>query len=243
MTIPQHRHSRNQRRGHALEANGHDMHLVVICLTSNVGGGIHNRNDDWGIVRMQRRTARTSGMLAGAAVLSLLVLTGCGSAASESAKDYKAMSGTLPLEQAQQVVACVKDKGFTVHADTQGGVGFQGGKDVPEDQSDLALAAIEDCRNELGQGENDQVPATAEQLAKLYQLNLETKTCLEGKGFTIVEPPSEQTFVETFHNPGPDTPPWSPWGLETLKQMPPTQDATDAIRTACPDPLSRLNTL
>lgn len=195
---------------------------------------------------LHRRSTGTSAALVGAAVLALLLVTGCTPAESASAKDYKALNPNLQLEYANQQVACMKDKGFTVLPDTQGGVRFSS-EQVPEDQTELAYQAIRDCSEELGY--NDEPEISEAQLHKLYALNLEAAKCLEALDIfgdikvQVSEAPSEQSFVESFNTPG-DKQPWSPWGLDTMKQISSVDEkVVDQARLACPDPLNYATTL
>lgn len=169
------------------------------------------------------------------------VLAGCSSGQVELSMDYKALDPDFRLAQSNQQVACMKDKGFTVLPDIQGGVEY-GNEQVPEDQLELANQAIRDCYDELGF--NDLPEITEAQLHKLYTLNLEAKKCLEGLkdyDFSFSEPPSEQSFVDSFNNPG--NVPWSPWGQDMAGQLPGDAAEMDTIRRACPDPLNYVHSL
>ncbi|WP_162182060.1 hypothetical protein [Arthrobacter sp. PAMC 25486] len=195
---------------------------------------------------LHRRSTRTSAAFAGVAVLALLVMTGCSPAESESAKDYKALNPDFRMEQAHLQVSCMKDKGFTVLPDSQGGVKF-GNEQVPEDQLDLAYQGIRDCYDELGF--NDEPEITEAQRHKLYVLNIEAAKCLEALDIfgdikvQVADAPSEQSFVESFDAPG-ENQPWSPWGLDTMKQLSSAGETiVDEARLACPDPLNYANTL
>lgn len=187
---------------------------------------------------------RTSSMIA--AVMSLLLMTGCSPAESEAAKGYKALNPDFRMEQANQQVACMKDKGFTVLPNAQGGVRY-GDEQVPEDQLELANQAIRDCMDELGL--EDGPEATEAQLHKLYALYGEAAKCLEALDLfgdikvKVIEAPSEQTFVESYNSPG-ERAPWSPWGLDTMKQISSVDEkVVDEARLACPDPLNYVTTL
>lgn len=196
---------------------------------------------------MLRRTVRVSVALTGAVVLSVVLLTGCGGGGPELSKDYKALNPNFRLDQSNQTVVCMKDKGFTVLPDSQGGVSY-GNEQVPDDQVELANKAIFECSDELG---FDGAPEPADaQLRKLYALNLEAAKCLEGLDIfgeditlKVTEPPSEQSFVESF-NAVKDGAPWSPWGLDTMKQLSSIDEKiVDEARLACPDPLNYVSTL
>ena len=192
---------------------------------------------------MFRRTARTSAALAGASILCLLLATGCSPAETETAKQYKGLSPSFRLDQSKLIVECVKEKGFTVKSDVQGGVGYTS-DEVPDDQIDLVNAAIKTCYADSGFGDDSLAEITDEQLHKLYALNLEAAKCLESLDIfgdikvQVAEAPSEQSFVDTFRAPG-DAPPWSPWGSDTLKQISSVdKDTVEKARLNCPDPLN-----
>ncbi|MCP4305431.1 MAG: hypothetical protein GY926_11470 [bacterium] len=115
---------------------------------------------------------------------------------------------------------CLADQGFPVTI-TDGGVGMSFGS-IPENQNRNAQIASETCQ--AGLNIPDAETPTQGQLADHYQALLETKQCLEERGYTIDEPPPVDEWIASY-----DFGPWHPY--DSLDD-----EIASRIHTACPQP-------
>lgn len=129
-------------------------------------------------------------------------------------------------ERAELMAACLNDLGFPTQMREDGS--FEVGE-VVADQQDSLEEAITTCTQQVGQGVNSRIPSEAE-LSTLYDLMLEGRECLMELGHSISQPPTRETFVETYlasYDGG--RAPWSPWmdldGPEPMEVCPqPTEE-------------------
>lgn len=104
--------------------------------------------------------------------------------------------------QAQQ--ACLEDFGFVASVLSDGGIEYPA---VNPDQAEVLRDAIERCREMFPVKDEYLRPLDSEQLTTLYRWYVGVLIpCLEERGYSGFEPPSESTFVETYYRD-----PWSPY--------------------------------
>jgi len=116
-------------------------------------------------------------------------------------------------------VQCLQDQGFPVMLIPPGdGISFQS---VPQSQNELAVQYFEACR--AGLGIPDYEPASPEQIEMVYWYYIALRDCLIDEGYTVSEPPSLDTFVESWASG-----PWSPY-----ENVSPGA-GWDAIQMKCP---------
>lgn len=111
-------------------------------------------------------------------------------------------------EQAELMSACLTDLGFPTQMREDGS--FEIGEVVADQQNSLD-EAITTCTEQVGRGSNARIPSEAE-LSALYDLMREGRQCLIEHGYTISQPPTRETFIESYlaAYQGADAP-WSPW--------------------------------
>ncbi|WP_162802753.1 hypothetical protein [Ornithinimicrobium avium] len=111
-------------------------------------------------------------------------------------------------EQAELMSTCLTDLGFPTRMREDGS--FEIGEVVADQQASLD-EAITTCTEQVGRGSSSRTPSEAE-LSTLYDLMLEGRECLLDHGYSISQPPTRETFIETYlasYEGG--TLPWIPW--------------------------------
>lgn len=129
-----------------------------------------------------------------AAVILLLNTVGCASDSGEAPiKTQPAVGRTYPdAPLLDQVVKCMNDKGWEVIVEWQGG--YRG----PEMNSDLSsqwIAASNECAEAAGYFDPQLNQA---QVRELYRQEVATHACIVALGEASDQPPSEQTYVDTY---------------------------------------------
>lgn len=125
-------------------------------------------------------------------------------------------------------VQCANDQGVPVHVIPPGdGIGYG---DVASGQQTMAAAVIEACRAGLRLPPYE--PPTRDQLTRLYYDLVDTRACLEGEGYTIAEPPTLDTFIDSYTTGDA----WSPY-----LSLPDTLTAGEwgHVERVCPQPRMR----
>lgn len=130
-----------------------------------------------------------------------------------------------PVDALTATIRCMEERGFEATADAYGG--FSSPEMGPE-QSALWREAAEECKAETGWGVENY---DDEQLAELYALEVEQFDCLVDLGYTPQEPPSLQSYIESWG--GGSEPPYQPFasviaGLKAEEQQ--------RILEECPPP-------
>lgn len=164
-------------------------------------------------------------------MLVLALASGCSDSASS---DTEADTETAPDRLAEQVAwqqaqervrTCLEDKGFRAPLGADGEWRLyvpEGGEGV-----DQARRALSECREieEVPQP----IPLTEDEMRAMHRLLLESHGCLEGLGYALAPPPSQETFVAVYEaaQAGAGKPPWSPY-LEV--------ELTATVEAACPQP-------
>lgn len=121
------------------------------------------------------------------------------------------------------VVRCAHEKGWEGVEAMTGGFSFDS---VPRDQQ---LALKEDlgvCEKAAGPAPNDEPPSRAE-VAVVYHRWIDAKSCLEGLGYEISDPPSLNVYIEDYLHS--ENGPWSPF-----VDLPRSADLSQ-VKQTCPE--------
>ncbi len=127
---------------------------------------------------ISRRMLLTAGIV--------LTLSGC---VSPPAPAPTATGGSF----IDREVACLHEAGFDAVVTWNGGV--QSPVDLPPAQFQLYLQADRDCSTAVG---NDNLTLSEAQLSQLYDQELVERSCLIEQGYGVDDPPSRQTFIDTW---------------------------------------------
>lgn len=161
----------------------------------------------------------TAARLGGLAVVAL-ALVACSSNSTSQVTSRSTDSPATPslsrqeeyraqLEWNDRLLACFRAEGIETTEIPGGGVELG-----TEGLSDEAFQALsERCESQAGPPVIP-APLTDEEARQQYGWELETRECLIEEGFTVVEPASEQQFVEDVMAQRPS---WSPYdGIEDI---------------------------
>lgn len=145
-------------------------------------------------------------------------LTSCAKGDREApSKDEAALSSMRENEAnyAPSMKACLKEKGFEVSILPDGGIESK----VAPEQQEAFLSARQECLDELGYGGP---PPSLDPgvLILIYEERIATRECLADEGYSMAEPPTQETFVDSGGA-------WDPF-----EDVPP--GSQDAARAACP---------
>jgi len=124
---------------------------------------------------------------------------------------------------------CLRDKGWDVVVGRTS-TGYAG----PPEQADAFQADLWKCYKALGFADVKPPEYTPAYLAKKYQQEQDTRTCLVGQGKDIPELPSLRAYSDMFFNEGKI--------YDSYDFLPRNQAATDALRKICGDPLETWGT-
>ncbi|WP_137243932.1 hypothetical protein [Plantibacter flavus] len=131
--------------------------------------------------------------------------------------------GSQP-DYGKDMVACLSEGGWPVSLGTDGGFKTS---TIPEDQLDLYQANVDSCLKSFGY--DKPVPALSDdQLKELYPHVLWEWKCLDERGYGPEAPPSEQSFVDFYHNNGGT---WTPYSQFTSTLG---DDELNKLLDACP---------
>lgn len=121
------------------------------------------------------------------------------------------------------VVRCMHEKGWGDVDAMSGGYSFDG---VPRAQQGALNDDLTACETDAGPAPNEE-PLSRAEVAVIYERWVDAKTCLEGLGYEISEPPSRNVFIEDYlHSSGG---PWSPFA-----DLPASADL-GAVKQTCPE--------
>lgn len=134
-----------------------------------------------------------------ALAVGVLLLAGCGSPDSAptpatSSAGADAPGGSSLSKTMQAVKECMEDAGIVVYDDGAGGL--YGDSNLTAEQSSLWISENNRCSEEAGLDD----PFTDEELRELYALEVENYRCLLDNGFESAEPPSEQTYIDSWRS-------------------------------------------
>lgn len=141
---------------------------------------------------------------------------GTTAATAEPSKTSRVHDQEIIAEYNDQLVTCYKDHGVTVTV-----VGDHWELDKGGDTAQV-FQIMQDCTDELGPPSLR--PADEADARHMYELVLRQARCLSNLGFDVSDPPSEDSWVDTFLA---EDPPWTPYDARTM---------SDAALVSCPDP-------
>jgi hypothetical protein len=109
--------------------------------------------------------------------------------------EHAAAIAQAKLEYAEAIVECLRLRGFNVSVNDDGS-GISG-RNVGRDEEFLRQS--DECESELVAAGRIEAPATAsrEYFEGAYEYNLKVKACLEAEGYTVSEPPTKDSYVES----------------------------------------------
>lgn len=157
--------------------------------------------------------------------LLLASITGC--AASPDRSEGEDPPGQSLSPAADVVYQCLVDKGWDVTITWDGGIEARS-SDVPDAQ----VGRYEEDSAKCWAVIDERVAAyTPAQIAEVYDMELATRECLIEQGLSVAEPPSEQTYIDTFHGER-----WMAYGASDIDAVAGDQARWKEIATACPQP-------
>lgn len=145
-----------------------------------------------------------------------------GSTESEAAQRPGIPGSPRQHLEADLLAKCMGDRGFPSVRDGIG-VGFT----VHDDQRPAYEQALADCSTEV---DTQLPPAEVFSDEEFYWATVRAGQCLEGLGYEISSPPSEDAFVESLRG---IEPPWSPY-LDLPLTM--SMEEWRRVNEACPQP-------
>jgi len=162
------------------------------------------------------------GSLAALTALAFL-LVGC---SADSHTPPPAPAHQNPLEE---VVSCLDDAGYPGFVIENGGV--RSPSDISEDQFGPMQEAVVACQKQAG-FYLDGIPA--EELPRLYDLELVEQDCLRDLGYDSPPPPSVQTFIDEYGTEDA----WEAFGavFYGLPDSEQTEELYNSLQRECPRP-------
>lgn len=118
------------------------------------------------------------------------------------------------------VAACMTDLGVPMRLSTTGDGIEPVSHEGRDAQADASASAYSVCSEQAGGYPEMPPPPTAEELGRLYELNLDVLACLEDNGFPSTDPPSREVYVQTYlasYSGG--SAPWSPYVEPTPRTL------------------------
>lgn len=120
------------------------------------------------------------------------------------------------------MAACFTEAGYPATVDGSG-------VSVPSGSRDSAfMEVVQTCDATVGVVPYE--PPTPSFLREHYAEQMATKRCLEGEGYDIAEPPSEDVFVETYTT----SEPWLPY--TSIVEIDVSDAEWDRLNEVCPQP-------
>ncbi len=164
----------------------------------------------------------------------LVALAGCANTAAPTSQPaistQATPSSSIPVyagpseEYLPLIAACLREAGWNAEINqADGGLVIAS---LTSAQRPAFTAARSACEQRIGTPPPPQ-PATAEQIHQRYLFLVQARQCLMALGYTISEPPTEETFADSYA-----TGPWSPFN-EVADQAT-TQQAWNEANDKCP---------
>lgn len=146
-----------------------------------------------------------------------MFVTGCDRGSTIPASDTSASQGSVPasdlkyssMEEWQgALVQCMHDVGWTNVVEAEANWGIEDNS-LTMEQRGAFKESLADCESQVGVAPVD-LPLTDDEIRLVYSHWIKQKECLEGLGYEISDPPSEDTFVAQAkaHKVGAD---WNPF--------------------------------
>lgn len=165
------------------------------------------------------RNISAAAVLAGAA---LALLVGCAQADTGDPPTSTTPATALPDpgSRANALLSCMAELGYDGIIAADGTISFP---PVPDEQIDSFEQQMNSCSEET-----PYVPLNESQIKEMYALELQNKSCLEGLGYEVAEPPSEAVYINTYN-----TADW--WFAIASLDALPANEFNEAVE-ACPPP-------
>ncbi|MEA9986008.1 hypothetical protein [Subtercola sp. RTI3] len=147
----------------------------------------------------------------------------------EAAQNPAAAQQLSDSPLADALYRCIVARGWNVKITPEGGI-VAGSDTIPKAQYELYLADTWSCNTEV----KAQFPVDDNQKHLLYAAEVAERTCLIRAGYSVPDPPTLQTFLDTY-----DSAPWSAMASSSLAAISQSMsdDAWAAINHACPQPV------
>jgi hypothetical protein len=157
-----------------------------------------------------------------AAVLIIgLSLAGCGVQAGQPARAVDARSAPA---RAQDLADCMGSAGFDVYLTYNNGVATT---PIPKAQKSAYRAAMAECSEST---HVDDRVFTSKDIHAIYALELAQRECLQRKGFAVTDPPSLQSYVDSFDTADR----W--FAMSDIDPATMDREAYEELFTECPSP-------
>ncbi|MBM7479709.1 hypothetical protein ACFP63_06560 [Oerskovia jenensis] len=124
--------------------------------------------------------------------------------------------------------ACAREKGYTVTTEIDGGISLDL-SGAPLEQQKAFDTVMNACYNKaIGQLGEQEVPAASD----FYDRVVDTHACLLAEGYTLADPPSRETWIDTFN--GADTVNvWSPYAALLEAEPEISKDEWYRLKSIC----------
>lgn len=192
--------------------------------------------DNWavGAAQLMTRSGRRGSLVCSLVLLSTLIISCSG------ASDDKADKGAQkPSAPATPVFEGTEDEWLLARADCLTAAGWDAEADVQLDSISVPSVTFEQrkafkqaeaaCSRSVGDLPTEP-PHSAEELEKIYDYFVEELTpCLTKRGYQVEDPPSRDTFIESYYDPTAEGV-WIPYDHVD----PPSQEEWREIQLQCP---------
>lgn len=163
---------------------------------------------------------------------SLLITLAATLVSCSSATDASSGAGADPESfslspAADTVYQCLRDRGWDVTINWDGGIEANSSQ-VPSGQQDLYVSDEKECWALI----DDRIERMdSEAIADVYKQELATRECLIDHGFDVDPAPSEQQYIDSFHDER-----WMAYGASTLTTTPIGESEFREVSEKCPQP-------
>lgn len=129
-------------------------------------------------------------------------------------------------ERSSLIVECMKEQGVAAVATADGGIESHG-------DGFAHMTAYDTCKKSLIDSGRlaPTTPPTREFFEGLYAYNLTLVECLQAQGYEMSQPPTIETFVDSYMDPESETA-WAPY--DDIAALRLGQSAWDEINRLCP---------
>ncbi|AWB88982.1 hypothetical protein C2138_04995 [Salinibacterium hongtaonis] len=124
-----------------------------------------------------------------------VILSGCSfTDVSEAHEQYSELDIQDLRDDSQAVVDCLEEAGYPGwRADDFGGIESP---ELPGEQFDLQREQRDLCIKQVGGNFSGTVEFDQAKIQRVYLLEVEAVSCLREQGYTVPEPPSEQSYID-----------------------------------------------
>ncbi len=161
------------------------------------------------------------------AVVGTTILAGCSATPQPARSPAPSDEPTSLSPSANAVYDCIVAKGWDVSLTWDGGISASS-ESVPTEQREYFQADSAACWAEV----DGRIAAMGSaDIQKVYELELETRTCLIARGFSVDDPPSAQVFLDSWSQA-----PWSAYAASDLEAAMADESAWRELNETCPQP-------